>query len=523
MSKLSAKCRTGWRAGGTAHASTQYHGSRGGGGKFLLFALGLAALVAAAIALDLARPASAQSDEQSGRIVARLLDDGRVEFGWQPTGGARILPEKRYFPASIDHNRWLRSSPVEVGGAEIGRINARQSEDGRIEFAFTPSGGERILTDARYFPTDARPNRWLRSTEITISAGPIPFVAVSAGGFHTCGLRQSGAIECWGNNTLGQTDAPAGTFTAVMADYNHNCAIRDTGEVECWGYNEYVTDPGGDGRERQTIETGRTDAPDGSYTAVDMGTYHTCAIRTGSGEIECWGLSEVVYGIRTDTGGTEVVSFEYELTDAPAGSFTAVSAGWAHTCAIAETFATTDSATDTGEIECWGVSEGDQHYYGQTDAPAGRFRAISAGHSHTCAIRDDGTIECWGRNAYGLTDAPAGSFTAVSANTGGSITCAIRTSGEIACWGVATYGLTDVPAGSYTVISISRHHICGLRTNGAITCWGANHDGESDAPEGSFTAVSAGAGSLHTCAIRDTGAITCWGHNNDGQATPPTD
>ena len=394
------------------------------------------------------------------------------------------MPEKRYFPASVDHNRWLRSSPVEVGGAEIGRINARQSEDGRIEFAFTPTDRERILTDARYFPTDARPNRWLRSTEITISTGPIPFIAVSAGGFHTCGLRQSGTIECWGNNTHGQTDAPAGTFTAVMADYTHNCAIRDTGEVKCWGDHYVVTDPGDDGRELQTIETGLTDAPDGSYTAVDMGgRYHTCAIRTGSGEIECWGLSEVVYGIYTDTGGTAVVSFEYGLTDAPEGSFTAVSAGSSHTCAIAETFATTDGATDTGEIECWGVSEGDQHYYGQTDAPAGRFRAISAGSWHTCAI---------------------------------------RTSGEIACWGDNNDGLTDAPAGSFTVISISdQDHICGLRTNGAITCWGANHYGKSDAPEGSFTTVSAG--NFHTCAIRDTGAITCWGHNNDGQSHPSTD
>ena len=150
---------------------------RGGGGKTLLLPLALLTLATAALAAIIAADfttAQAQSDDEtSGRIVARRLDDGRVEFGWRPTGGARVLPEKRYFPASINHNRWLRSSPVEVGGSAIGRINARRLSDGRIEFAFTPTGGQRILPPARYFPTNARVGRWLRSTQIEV---PIPQV-----------------------------------------------------------------------------------------------------------------------------------------------------------------------------------------------------------------------------------------------------------------------------------------------------------------------------------------------------------
>ena len=79
-----------------------------------------------------------------------------------------MLPRQRYFPADATVDRWLRSSPVEVGGAEIGRINARLLEDGRIEFAFTPTDGERIAPQARYFPADARVGRWLHSTELKI-------------------------------------------------------------------------------------------------------------------------------------------------------------------------------------------------------------------------------------------------------------------------------------------------------------------------------------------------------------------
>ena len=182
------------------------------------------AAIAAIIAADLTAPAQAQSeDETTGRIIARLLEDGRVEFGWQPTGGARVLPRQRYFPADADVGRWLRSSPVEVGGAEIGRINARLLSDGRIEFAFTPTDMERIEPPARYFPADARAGRWLRSTEITIGPpedAPAGYIAVSAGSFHTCAIRAStGAITCWGHFDRGQQDAPAGRFTAISAGY----------------------------------------------------------------------------------------------------------------------------------------------------------------------------------------------------------------------------------------------------------------------------------------------------------------
>ena len=82
-----------------------------------------------------------------------------------------MLPRQRYFPAPADAtvDRWLRSSPVSVGGTAIGQINARLLSDGRIEFAFAPIGGQRIQPRTRYFPTGARIGQWLRSSEITFS------------------------------------------------------------------------------------------------------------------------------------------------------------------------------------------------------------------------------------------------------------------------------------------------------------------------------------------------------------------
>ena len=415
----------------------------------------MAALLAAVVALDLAQTTQAQSgDEQTGRIVAQRLADGRTEFGWQPTGGARVLPSARYFPADAEVDRWLNSSPVEVGGEAIGRISARLHDDGRIEFAFTPTDGERIEPPARYFPVDARVGRWLRSTEIAISTpGPddsaaptTGFIAVSAGEQHTCAIRVSGAIECWGGNYSGQIDAPTGSFTAVSAGSSHTCAIRESGAIECWGGNE----------------TEQAAPPAGSFTAVSAGRDHTCAIRE-SGAIECWGSNN--------------------------------QRDW------------------NNETQTY-----DEVYVGQSDAPAGSFTAVSAGIWHTCAIRESGTIECWGSNANRQAASRAGRFSAVSA--GGFHTCAIRESGEIRCWGNEWAGAIDAPAGSFTAVSAGAWHTCAIGNSGAIECWGSNTDGQTDVLAGSFSAVNAG-GWAHTCAIRDTGAIECWGSNEYGQTDAP--
>ena len=458
-------------------------------------ALTVLAAVATILAADFAPPAAVQSEEETtGRIVARLLEDGRVEFGWQPTGGAfgeelvpdrqpgqplsryaRVLPTQRYFPASVDHNRWLRSSPVEFKGfgdavtIAIGRIEARQLEDGRIEFAFTPTDGERILTDARYFPTSARPNRWLRSTEITIGA-PSPFIAVSAGFNETCGLRESGELECW---------------------------IFTSGE--------------------------QIDAPEGSFTAVSVGSGHNCAIRASDGAIECWGTNR------------------HALTNAPEGSFIAVSVGSEYTCAIAETFTGTNAAADTGEIECWGDrgrGRGGSELYKERyrDDRAGRYRAISATVNGTCAIRDTGELACWGRvsqvggeardnqnNPLTFPGPPEGRFTAVSATQ--TYTCGLRESGEIACWG--DVGIRNVPGyerpvspmhyaapeGKFTAISSGGGELhdggaCAIReSDGGITCWGVQGE-RANTPTGGFTAVSAGV--EHACGLRSDGEIECW-------------
>lgn len=74
---------------------------------FVLFA-GTTFVLALAVVVLAAGDATVSTEV---RINARQLEDGRVEFALEHDG-ERILPSIRHFPAKVSHNRWLRSSPV---------------------------------------------------------------------------------------------------------------------------------------------------------------------------------------------------------------------------------------------------------------------------------------------------------------------------------------------------------------------------------------------------------------------------
>ena len=95
---------------------------------------------------------------------------------------------------------------------------------------------------------------------------------------------------------------------------------------------------------------------------------------------------------------------------------------------------------------------------------------ITAGGFHSCAIKTDGTIACWGNNNSGqLNNVPSGTYTAISA--GFSHTCAIKTDGTLACWGDNTHSqLTNIPAGTFRAISAGDDHTCGIKTDGMLAC-----------------------------------------------------
>ena len=185
-----------------------------------------------------------------------------------------------------------------------------------------------------------------------------------------------------------------------------------------------------------------------------------------------------------------------------AGPYSAVTAGNLHSCGLR-----TDAT-----ITCWGRND-----RGQSDAPAGGFSAVTAGSNHSCGLRTDNTITCWGLNDYGQTDAPDGQFTAVTAGLHHS--CGLRTDNTIACWGYNRDRAATAPAGQFSAVTVGLGYSCGLRTDSTITCWGLNDYGQTDAPDGQFSAVTARRS--YSCGLRTDSTITCWGFNHSEQADAP--
>ncbi|MYI55866.1 MAG: hypothetical protein F4062_02350 [Acidimicrobiia bacterium] len=124
------------------------------------------------------------------RLVARLLENGKIEFGlqqWQhdSTWSDRIFPRARLFPADTAVGRWLVSSAIRLSVAASAtdfaddthvRIIARKQSDGRVEFGLQQSDdggdtwGERMLPQRRFFPASASVLRWLGSSNITVDS-----------------------------------------------------------------------------------------------------------------------------------------------------------------------------------------------------------------------------------------------------------------------------------------------------------------------------------------------------------------
>ena len=184
-----------------------------------------------------------------------------------------------------------------------------------------------------------------------------------------------------------------------------------------------------------------------------------------------------------------------EATEEGSVTYTALSSGFEHSCAVRA----------DGALACWG-----SNVEGKASPPEGTFTAVSAGGHHACALRADGTVACWGSDQFGQSSPPEGIFAAVSA--GGHHTCAVRADGTVACWGLDEDGQATPDAGEFSAVSAGEFHTCGLAaTNDMFVCWGLLMGSTS----GDFVQLSAHLGT-QVCVLHGDGTVTCWGAIYEG-------
>jgi hypothetical protein len=272
------------------------------------------------------------------------------------------------------------------------------------------------------------------------------FLAIAAGGSHTCGLEMSGAASCWGGNDRGQlgdgtrSDRPAPTrvrtelrFSMLAAGANHTCGLAGAGVPVCWGQN--LSGQLGDGSRNDQIVP-QTVGSGISFVTLAAGWNHTCGI-TENGNVFCWGQNNL--GQLGD--GSQVDRLVPTLVR---GSVETLAGGSSHTCGISE-----------GRVLCWGENRFGQLGDGTTTdraqpAPVTGLPArpthLAAGAVHSCALVEGGRAFCWGQNLFGQlgdgsTDTRnsavpvSGGLTFSDIRAGGAQTCGTTTAGAEYCWG----------------------------------------------------------------------------------------
>ena len=218
-------------------------------------------------------------------------------------------------------------------------------------------------------------------------------------------------------------------------------------------------------------------------------------------------------------------------------------AGGAITCAVV-----------AGRVACWGI--GDKGRLGdgfEANRAAPVFipglegvAEVTRGNDATFARLQDGSVVVWGSNRGGeFADGSADhhiawtprklpSWGSVRQIRGGIPTCALRQDGKVECAGHPRFrGIDNIdPSGkaprvipgldAIVGIAAGSGFSCALRRDGLVLCWGMDDDGQlgdgggddSDEPvrvRGISSAVEIAAGGDTACARLAEGGVVCWG------------
>ena len=177
---------------------------------------------------------------------------------------------------------------------------------------------------------------------------------------------------------------------------------------------------------------------------------------------------------------------------------------------------------------------------------------ISAGGSHSLAIKSDGSLWAWGLNSHGQLGDGTGGYDGayksmpvkimddvitVSAESYSYYSLAIKSDGSLWAWGSNSQGqlgdgtTTDrhTPIkimDDVTAVSAGVSHSLAIKNDGSLWAWGLNKYGQlgDGTTTDRYTPVkimdgvtAVSAGTYHSLAIKSDGSLWAWGYNRYGQ------
>lgn len=288
---------------------------------------------------------------------------------------------------------------------------------------------------------------------------------VSAGRMYTCARMTDGRAYCWGANNWGQVGdgttmerltpvelVDLGTVKQIAAGYGHTCAVKTDGTVWCWGMNNWGELGDGTSSIPGAFSPVKASSFVGVALQVRVGEGHTCALRDDH-TVWCWGLNNRG---QLGVGSMTMSSSALQVTDLGASVAQIAAGAGNHTC----------GRMMDGTLWCWGRNEYGQLGTGVSDSSSWALSpvqavslgtsvmSVSAGYENACAIKDDGTLWCWGRNDEGQVG-------------NGSVSG----SGALAT-------PAKIPGGTFIEVAIGDHTTCARKPDSSVWCWGKNSSGQ---------------------------------------------
>ena len=412
---------------------------------------------------------------------------------------------------------------------------------------------------------------WPVSLPTPLLNSDLPWLMVSAGDLHNCAIKANNSLWCWGrglNGRLGDGFATdrntptlvAGEWSMVAAGGSHTCAIRNDGTLRCWGNNEFGQL--GNGLSGYGEGSLSPDVVNSSinWSDITAGSNFSCGIKV-DGTLWCWGQNFFGQLGQGNSGGQGTYSVPTQI--GLESQWRSVKAGGTgdHVCAYKQ----------DDSFWCWGdngfgqLGEGSvvdgTNQYSLVPVPVNSdtdWASISLGFYHSCAIKDNGSLWCWGDNMDGTVGDGSQLDKSIPVQIGTDLdwkqisansdhTCAVKTTGTLWCWGnnggddilglgptIPSFTVQPLPQQlgtdtDWEEVSTGTTHSCALKIGGSIYCWGNGASGrlaqdstdtaDKDTPVpilSSQSWLSVRAGHTHTCAVAIDNSLWCWGSNSNG-------